>query len=134
MDIACNERVAFKHPPFNDSVRVYIQQIRDAFAEHYPLSFEDWENGFRNDDNPAQQIAVWLYAADAYKAFSGNELCERRRADVYKCLLACMGADSKTVWDVYQPEAITRAEAEKVVGAYFMITPLDRTDQDARAT
>src|SRR5689334_15852325 len=33
-----------KHPPFGEDVRAYIRQIQEAFAEHRPLSFEEWED------------------------------------------------------------------------------------------
>jgi hypothetical protein len=119
------EAADFKHPPFNASIRIYIEQIQAAFAEHYPLSREEWENGFRRDENAAQQIAVWWYAADIYRVFAANELSRPRRADIYKCLLACMSAGPTTIWDIYQPESISRAEARQIVERYFIITPLD---------
>jgi hypothetical protein len=122
---ADGEPNGFKHSPFNESVRIYIEQIQAAFAEHYPLTFDEWEDGFRRDDNASQQIAVWWYAADIYKAFAAAEPSEYRRCDIYRCIFSCMISSRETVWDIYQPHTISRSEAEKIVERYFMITPLD---------
>ena len=125
------EQNGYKHPPFNESVRIYIEQIQAAFAEHYPLSFEEWEDGFRRDENASQQIAVWWYAADIYKAFAANETCEHRRADVYRCIFNCMIASQESFWDVYHPSTISCSEAQRIVDRYFMIKPLsDPTKTD----
>ena len=54
------------HPPFDEDVRPYIGQIQIAFAEHRRLSVEEWEDGFRRDRNPDQEIALWIHAAMIY--------------------------------------------------------------------
>jgi hypothetical protein len=73
-----------KHPPFDEGTRTYIRQIREAFAEHRPLSFEEWEDGFRRDANPEREIALWSHAADIYTAFAGSEASAERRRDTYR--------------------------------------------------
>ncbi len=109
-----------RHPEFNEEVRAYIRQIQDAFAEQHPLSFEEWEGGFRRDVDPAPEIALWLHAARVYKAFTDQEPSFARRRDVYCCLITSMGACSpEAVWYTYRPEAISRHEAEQVVRMYF---------------
>src|SRR5262245_41215003 len=55
-----------KHPEFDEGIRDYIRQIQGAFAEHRPLSFEEWEDGFRRDADPEREIALWSHAADVY--------------------------------------------------------------------
>jgi hypothetical protein len=124
MPVSLHENV-FKHPPFNQIIRTYIEQIRSAFAEHCPLTLEEWENGFRRDENASQQITVWLYAAEVYRAFASTEFSENRRGDIYRCVLSCMMASRSIVWDIYQPHAIRLAEAEEIVSRYFMVEPLN---------
>lgn len=46
------------HPPFDEGTRAYIRQIQAAFAEHRPLSFDEWEIGFRRDSTPEREIAL----------------------------------------------------------------------------
>lgn len=108
-----------QHPPFEEGVREYIRQIQETFAEHRPLSFEEWEDGFRRDANPAPEIAIWLHASDVYIQFAGEEPDAARRRDVYRCLIACMTATRDTIWRVYTPEVLSRPEAEQVVDQFY---------------
>jgi hypothetical protein len=108
-----------KHPEFDESVRDYIRQIQAAFAEHRPLSFEEWEDGFRRDTTPEREIALWCHAADVYTAFAANEPAPERRRDVYRCIVTCMTTGPDAVWRVLRPEVLTRAEAEQVVNRFF---------------
>lgn len=108
------ESTAVPHPPFDDHDRAYIRQIQAAFAEHRPLSFEEWEEGFRCDAHPQQEIAIWLFAAEVYKAFTDNEPSSQKRRDVYRVILTCLTTSPDTFWDVLKLEALSRAEAEQV--------------------
>ncbi len=108
-----------KHPPFNESVRIYIRQIQAAFVEHNPLSFDEWEYGFRCNDKPAQQIAAWWYAVDIYNDLAGVESCEHRRKDIYNCLIGCMTSTRETIWKIFQPSTISYEEAEDIVERFY---------------
>ena len=108
-----------QHPPFPEDVRDYIRQIQAAFAEHRPLSFQEWEDGFRCDGHPEREIALWSHAADVYTAFAADEPSAARRQDVYRCIVACLISGPEAVWHVFRPEALSRAEAERVVNRFF---------------
>jgi hypothetical protein len=108
-----------KHAEFDEGVRDYIRQIQAAFAEHRPLSFEEWEEGFRRDADPGREIAIWSHAADIYTAFTVNEVSPERRRDVYRCIVTCMTTGPKGVWNVLRPEILSRAEAEQLVNRFF---------------
>lgn len=108
-----------KHPEFEEGIRDYIRQIQAAFAEHRPLSFEEWEDGFRRDANPEQEIALWSHAADVYTAFATNEQSADRRQDTYRCIVTCMTTGPDDVWHVLRPQVLSRAEAEQVVNRFF---------------
>lgn len=108
-----------KHAEFDEGVRDYIRQIQTAFAEHRELSFEEWEEGFRRDAKPEQEIAFWSYAADIYTAVTAAESSPERRRDVYRCIVACMTTGPHAVWQVFRPEVLSREEAEEVVNRFF---------------
>ncbi len=109
-----------RHPEFDEGVRAYIRRIQDAFAEQHPLSFEEWEDGFRRDVDPAPEIALWLHAARVYRSFTDEEPSPARRRDVYVCLMTCMTTCApEAVWHVYRPDTLTPHEAEQVVRKYF---------------
>jgi hypothetical protein len=108
-----------KHPPFDEGIRAYIHQIHEAFAEHRQLSFEEWEDGFRRDNHPEQEIALWSHAADVYAEFAGGEPSPARRRDVYQCITACLTTGPDAVWYVLRPDVLTKAEAEQVVNRFY---------------
>ncbi len=108
-----------EHAEFDEGIRDYIRQIQTAFAEHRPMTFGEWEEGFRRDRNPAREIAIWSHAGDIYSAFAGNEEAAARRKDVYRCIVACMTTGPHAVWKVLRPEVLSRAEAERVVNRFF---------------
>ncbi len=108
-----------KHPEFDESIRDFIRKIQTAFAEHRAISFEEWEEGFQRDSNPAQQIALWLHASNVYMAFANGENSVDRRRELYRCILASMTTGPTEVWKVFRPEVLTRAEAEMVVNRLF---------------
>jgi hypothetical protein len=108
-----------KHPEFDESIREYIRQIQTAFAEQRPLSFEEWEDGFRRDGHPAREIAIWSHAADIYTAFAATEPSAERRRDIYRCIVACLTSGPDVVWHVLKPNVLSRAEAQQVVNRFF---------------
>src|SRR5262245_36599983 len=108
-----------RHPPFDEEIRACIRKIQTAFAEHRPLSFEEWEDGFRRDVTPEREIAFWLHAADVYEAFAHTEQSAERRKDVYRAIVACLTTSPDTVWHVLRPEALTRAEAQQVIDRFY---------------
>jgi hypothetical protein len=108
-----------KHAEFSEGIRDYIRQIQAAFAEQRPLSFEEWEEGFRRDTNPEREIALWSHAADVYATFTAREPSAERRRDVYRCIVTCLTTGPDTVWHVLRPEALSREEAERIVNRFF---------------
>jgi hypothetical protein len=108
-----------RHPPFSEDVCVHIRHIQAAFAEHRPLPFEQWEEGFRRDAHPDREIAVWLHATDVYEAFAGEEPSPERRQDVFRVIVACLTSSPEMVWRFLQLTVLTRPEAEQIVQRYF---------------
>ena len=108
-----------RHPPFDEDIRAYIRKIHEAFAEHRDLSFEQWENGFRQDANPEREIAASLYAAEVYRLFTDNEPDATRRHDVYRLLVGCMTAPREEVFRVAPCSVLSRDEAERVITRFF---------------
>lgn len=108
-----------KHPEFDEEIRNYIRRIQAAFSEHYSLTIEEWELGFRRDANPAREIAIWSHAADIYQAFTDSDSAAERRQDVYRCVVACMTTGPTDVWKVLHLETLNRTEAQQVIDQFF---------------
>ena len=108
-----------RHEEFDEEVRDCIRHIHKAFQEHRDLSFEEWEDGFRRDGNPMQEIALWLHAASVYQAYAAEEPDLARRVDFYTCVITCLTTSPEMVWSVLKLEVLSRPEAEQVVAQYF---------------
>jgi hypothetical protein len=113
------QQAPIRHPPFDDELRVYIREIQAAFAEHRDISAEEWEEGFRRDAHPEQEIAGFSYAADVYRQFTQNEKSAARRSDVYQLLIACMTTSPDAVWHVVSLAALSRPEAERITRRFY---------------
>lgn len=79
-----------KHPEFDKGIRDYIRQIQTMFLEQRPLSFEEWEDGFRRDTTPEREIARWLHAGEVYTEFTRDEPEADRCRDIYRCIITCL--------------------------------------------
>jgi hypothetical protein len=54
-----------------------------------------------------------------YKAFADGDSSANRRRDVFRCIVTCMNASPEAVWRVLKVEALSRTEAEEVVGRFY---------------
>src|SRR6476660_6006278 len=46
-----------------------IRRLEPVFAEFYPISHEEWLDGFQRDESPENEIMIWEQVASTYTAF-----------------------------------------------------------------
>jgi len=112
-----------RHPPFGEDILAYVRRIQSTFAEHRPISVEEWEDGFRRDLNVEQEIALWIHAAGVYSAFASNERSEARRKHLYQVVIACLTATPDTVRQGVQPGPLADQDIAEIVGRFFPPRP-----------
>ncbi|MBC8141808.1 MAG: hypothetical protein H7Y38_10260 [Armatimonadetes bacterium] len=110
-----------KHPPFAAERHRELEAMYATLSEVYPISFAEWEEGFRRDQNPANEIAIWKHIADVYERFAlrDNQTSPARRKDYFRLILTCSNSPRQNIWQVTQLETLSRAEAEPVVAAFY---------------
>ena len=108
-----------KHPPFDEDLRDIIRAIHSTFSDHRSLSFEEWEEGFRRDNNPEQEMAIWLHAADVYHNFVEPEDDMDHREDVYKCIVACMISSPENVMHVLPSSSLSQEEKQSIIQLFY---------------
>jgi hypothetical protein len=113
----------FQHPPFDEEVRNHLREIKSALDEVYPMSLEQWEDGFRRDRTPEREIAYWLHLAQTYSRLTASNAglggtLERRQA-IFKVLVGCGVGPREQVLAVADRGSLTREEAERVVAAFY---------------
>lgn len=52
---------------FSPETMQMIDEIRMTFQDVYPISIEEWVDGFDRDVNPEKEIAIWLHMAKLYR-------------------------------------------------------------------
>jgi hypothetical protein len=111
---------SYQHPPFTEEIRDILRQIMASIGEVYPLSLEQWEDGFRRDANPEQEIALWLHVAEVYRRLTaGADLSQEQKTDYFRVLVGCMNSPREHVLQVVTLQEISKAEAISVIDAFF---------------
>jgi hypothetical protein len=77
------------HSPFPDSLRTSVRLIQEAFADVWPRTVEEWEDGLRRELHHQKEIGYWLCMADTYKHFTaGRDLSNKQRKDIFGVIVA----------------------------------------------
>ena len=116
----------YKHPPFEPEVRELIErEIRKPLAEVWPKTLAQWEDVFRRDTNPEQEIGVWCRIANRFVEFSKSEgLNQAQRQECFAIMLHCSTVPPEQVLEVVTLKAMTREQARRAIEAYLMVRSL----------
>jgi hypothetical protein len=110
----------YKHPPFSEDIRDLLWEIKASIDEFYCLPLEEWEDGFRRDTNPEQEIGIWLHLARLYRRLTTTrDLSLEQRQDYFRLLVTCMNSPAEHVLKVFSPSAISIVEAQNVIDEFF---------------
>jgi hypothetical protein len=78
----------FRYPPFPPAVLEVLRHIQVTFGEVQPRTLADWENGFRRDTNPDEEVRLWLFMAEVYRRWTrGRRLSFVRKFELYLVVL-----------------------------------------------
>jgi hypothetical protein len=110
----------YRHPPFGAEVRAYLQRIQDALWEVYPLTFQEWEDGFRRDQDPEREIALWMHLSEVYSRLVAERVVSREaKDDIFSILASCMTSPRENALSLVQLSTLSKAEGELVVDAFY---------------
>jgi hypothetical protein len=85
-----------RHPPFGEPEKKIFERFAQTFAEVYPRTPEQWEDGFRRDMYPFTQIAVWEAVEATYLHFTeGHALDLERKANIMQAIMAVVMHNQK---------------------------------------
>jgi hypothetical protein len=79
----------FKHPPFEPELRDFIErEIQKPLADVWPKTLAQWEDNFRRDAEPEQEIGLWCRIAERFTEFSeSEELNPAQRQECFAIML-----------------------------------------------
>jgi hypothetical protein len=111
----------FKHPPFEQWMRDFIErEIQKPLAEVRPITLAQWEDGFRCDTEPEQEIGLWCRIAERFTEFSRSEgLNPAQRQECFAIMLHCSTVGPEQILEVVTLNALTREQAQRAIEAYL---------------
>lgn len=75
-----------------------IKKIQSSFADVYKISLEETITNFKRDQNPDNEIEIWLNMLKAYEKFvykNGDEIELNKKNEVFKLILMRSMMDEK---------------------------------------
>jgi hypothetical protein len=98
-----------------------IEFIHNTFAGVQPGTLEGTITDFKRDQNPDNEIAIWLSMANAYKKFvqkKGSNLDIAYKKETYKLILSRSSMSSKEAVTQAQPKLLSSADVSDIINFY----------------
>lgn len=114
----------FWHHEFSLEQKKRLERIREAVADAYPVSQDDWEEGFRKDAAPEREIALWERVAKFYRYFADKRVpsIAGRKELLNYLLFGCAGGCESGRAAQKDLKHIGRKLAETILGCYLFDT------------
>lgn len=120
VDAAQLQQGPYRHPRFEGQARAAIQAIAAELADVHPLSFEEWEDGFRRDQDAKSEIATWSRVTTVLRAMTTRlGLDHAARQDCYRVLVACCTGPRETVRARSKPSVLSDDQVSTTIAYYF---------------
>ena len=120
MDSSLVQMGAVKHQSLDSSLTADIEIVMAALAEVYPLTREEWVDGFKRDLNPEQEVAIWKHLADVYtEANRRQQFSHEQLDDVFQVLVNCTLHNRANVLKFCKLKCLSRSDAESVIKNFF---------------
>lgn len=108
-----------RHDAISEPLLARIRELQRVFSEVYPLSMDEWSEGFRRDRDPEREVAIWEAMASAYSSFTTNRTLEfEAKREALGFLLQRSAGDEQSVLASAAPKHLTRPEVEQLVRLY----------------
>jgi hypothetical protein len=104
-----------RHPPFDSQRRALLQRLTDDLGEVYPMTLQEWEDGFRRDRNPDSEIRLWLNVADAYRSATASPRTPEAKKEIFSILIGCINSDARHILASKKLTALSRSEAQALI-------------------
>jgi hypothetical protein len=96
----------YYHESLRDEYKEYILELMENLRGVYDLTYEEWEDGFRKDRNPDNEMAMWLPMSGRLRGILDSEFWDEvEKKELFKMMLAIMngGSDHAAQNNHYSP-------------------------------
>lgn len=81
----------FRHETLPRALMAEIERIKQALDDVYPMSIQEWVDGFRKDMNPEKEVAWWLHVVTVFSAQAAGLSIEERKRIFREVIGTAMG-------------------------------------------
>jgi hypothetical protein len=105
-----------RHSEFGPEYKQVFRYLSDVLCNVYPLSVEEWEDGFRRDANPKKEIQIWVSIANSFLHLtSGLELSEEERKEAFTVIFLAYNNGPKNVLLTFTPEVLSKERVNAIL-------------------
>lgn len=109
----------FQHPVFDGELKEKILNIQRELTLINPQTYAEWEDGFRRDHNPKNEIAIWEHIIQTYSKFSKNVEDLEAKKEIYKIAVICSYSQKSVVLSQAKVKIISSETARAIVDEYY---------------
>ena len=102
-------------PELNEAIR----RIMENFQEQNPMTFEEWEEGFRCDAHPEKEIAYWLKASAVFRHHVTGVHAADERAELYHLVGCCLNSGREHLPQIFEGKHLPNAKVEAVLDSFY---------------
>lgn len=108
-----------KHQELAQELKDAIRRIMENFQDQNPMPYEEWEEGFRCDAHPEQEIAYWLKASAVFRHHAKAMEGAGQRAELYHLVGCCLNSNRENLPRIYQRTLLDPAKVQSVLDTYY---------------
>jgi hypothetical protein len=104
------------HPPFPEPARQAMRSLRETFIDVYPRTVEEWEDGFRRDQDFHEEIALWLFMQEVFLHFTADRVLDpEQKRHIFEVINACVTNGADYVLVTTNPRTISKSRIREMV-------------------
>lgn len=120
MDASKAKPSPYRHPPFPDEIRQYFQTLSEVLDEVDPKTIDEWEDGFRRDQNWEPELQIFLHVAEVYShLIRGRDYTLGQKRDIYRVLIGCTISPRDQILNVVDRGSLSREQALEIIEKFF---------------
>lgn len=109
----------YQHPPFEGELKQRILNIQKELEAVNSQSYAEWEDGFRRDQNPKDEIAIWERIVSVYRMFSKNYQDISVKREIYRIAVMCSYSEPSVVLKLADSQLISVDVAQEIITEYY---------------
>ncbi len=109
----------YQHDPFEGVRKERVMFIMRSLAEVYPQTYDEWEDGFRRDQDPDNEISIWEYIINIYEKHSHFVESPQKKKEIFYVTARCSTSEAIKVLNQVDLSVLPIKEAKDIISDYY---------------